>query len=61
MKTSKMCPDLQRRIKKVYPDGTIYSMDEEELKDADRDKRIRTALDSVAKECDLRQESVACG
>jgi hypothetical protein len=48
-----MCPDLQRRIQKVYPEGTISSMDEEELKDADRDKRIRTALDSVAKEWDL--------
>jgi len=48
-----MLPDLQTRIQKVYPEGTICSLDKEALKDVGRDQRIRTALDFVTKERDL--------
>ncbi len=48
-----MSPDLQHRIQKVYPDGTIGSLDENALKDDERDQRIRATLDSVTKACNL--------
>lgn len=48
-----MSPDLLHRIQKVYPNGTICSLDENALKDVGRDQRIRTALDFVTKERDL--------
>jgi len=48
-----MSPDLLHRIQKVYPNGTICSLDKEALKDKERDKRILVALESVSKKCNL--------